>query len=302
MADYNKYHAEIILVEELVSQEKYEEALSKYDSLFNEYDFIFLRDLKVAAQISFLVAEKERGLKYIYRAIKGGWELSSLKSQKFLLNNLLDSDWSAIERQYEFLRYKYLSRIDTALRSKVYSMMEKDQTFAYEAHIIENEEEQKDFISENFPELSEEQLFELIEIIETYGYPGEFLIGNDVWASTILSHHNSQGLDYVRKDTLYDFIRPKLMQFLDKGYISPYEIALPEDWRKTLLSDGRESAYAYLNAPNTTNISQINRTRKAIGLRSVELRNRLIEIELKTGMSFYLPDWVDGKIVIEEKQ
>lgn len=91
------------------------------------------------------------------------------------------------------------------------------------------------------------------------------------------------------------------MKFLKEGYISPYEIALPADWKKTVISEWKESAYGYLNPPNTSNISQINKTRNAIGLRSVELRNELIDIETKTGMRLYLPDWIDGKIKIEEK-
>lgn len=298
--DYNKYHSEIIVAEELISQEKYEEALNRYDKLFNEYDFIFLRDYKVVSQISILIGEKEKGLVYIKKAISNGWELTNLKEQKFLGENLLESDWKKIEEQYENLHNRFLNRIDSTLKNRVRSMIEKDQKLAYKASIIENEQEQEKFISENFPKHSEEQLVHLIEIMETTGYPGEFLIGNDFWVSTILSHHNSQGLDYVKKDTLFDFIRPKLVQFLNEGYISPYEIALPEDWRKTVLSEWNESPYGYLNPPNPSNISQINKTRKAIGLRTIELRNKLVDIEVKTGMNFYLPDWIDGKIKIED--
>lgn len=299
--DYNKYHSEIILAEELISQEKYKEALFRYEKLFNEYDFIFLRDYKVASQISYLIGEKEKGLFYIKKAISNGWGLTNLKEQKFLSNQLVDAEWETIQEHYEDLHNQFLNRIDTTLKSRVRLMIEKDQKLAFEASIIEDEEEQEKYISENFPEHSEEQLANLIEIIETNGYPGEFLIGNDVWVSTILSHHNSQGSDYVRKDTLFDFIRPKLIDFLNKGYISPYEIALPEDWRKTVLSDWNESPYGYLSPPSAANISKINKTRRAIGLRPVDLRNKLIDIESKTGMCFYLPDWVDGKIKIEEK-
>lgn len=300
-SDYNKYHSEIILAEELISQEKYQEALIKYEELFNEYDFIFLRDYKIASQISLLIGEKEKGLIYIKKAISNGWKLTDIKEQTFLTENLSDSDWENIEEQYEGLHNQFLNRIDSTLRNKVQAMIEKDQELAYKAYIIEDEEEQEKFISENFPKHSEEQLADLLEIIDAYGYPGEFLIGNDYWVSTILSHHNSQGLDYVRKDTLFDFIKPKLIQFLNKGYVSPYEIALPEDWRETVLSEWNDSPYGYLNPPNTSNISQINKTREEIGLRTVELRNKLIDIEAKTGMSFYLPDWVDGKITIVEK-
>jgi len=33
----------------------------------------------------------------------------------------------------------------------------------------------------------------------------------------------------------------------------------------------------------------------------VALRNKLIDVENKTGINFYLPDWVKGKIIIENK-
>ncbi len=299
--DYNKYHSEIILAEELISQEKYKEALIRYEKLFTEYSFIFLRDYKVASQISFLIGEKEKGFTYIKKAIANGLELKKLKEEKFFGKYLLDSDWKKIEEQYEDLHNLFLNRINLTIKKEVRSMFENDQKIAYEAYIIEDEKEQEKFITENFPKHSEKQLVNLLDILEINGYPGEFLIGNDFWVSTILSHHNSQGTDYVRKDTLYDFIKPKLIQFLNKGYISPYEIALVEDWKKTVTSERKESPYGYLNPPNTSNISQINKTRIAIGLRTVELRNKLIDIEVKTGMSFYLPDWVDGKIKIEEK-
>ncbi|MDF1698712.1 MAG: hypothetical protein P1U56_22860 [Saprospiraceae bacterium] len=301
VADYNTYHSEIIWVEELISQEKYEEAFIQYEKLFNEYDFIFLRDNKIASQISFLIGEREKGLIFIKKAIANGWELTDLKKQKFLGKHLLESDWKVIEEQYENLYNQFLNRIDSKINSKVQSMIEKDQQIAYKAYVIEDEQEQEEFIAKNFPHHSEEQLIHLIDIIENNGYPGEFLIGNDFWMSTILSHHNSQGIDYVKKDTLYDIIRPKLFEALTNGYISPYEIALIEDWKKTVLSEWKQSPYGYLNPPKISTMNQINKTRKAIGLRPVELRNKLVDIEVKTGMSFYLPDWVDGKIKIEEK-
>lgn len=299
--DYTQYHSEIIAAETLISLEKYEEALMRYEKLFNQYDFIFLRDYKVAAQLSFLIGEKEKGLIYIKKGISNGWELGHLKEHTFLAKHLLASDWELIEEHYEHLHDQFLNSIDTTIRSSVHAMIEKDQKLAYKAYVIEDEKEQEKFISENFPEHSEKQLSDLIDIIESKGYPGEFLIGNDFWVSTILSHHNSQGVAYVREDTLFDFIKPKLMQFLKEGYISPYEIALPEDWKKAVTSEWKESSYGYLIPPNTSNISQINKARSAIGLPSVQLRNKLIAIETKTGMRLYLPDWVNGTIKIEEK-
>tara|TARA_B100001115_G_scaffold180170_1_gene172067 strand:+ start:1187 stop:2167 length:981 start_codon:yes stop_codon:yes gene_type:complete len=298
--DYRIYHSRIIEAEELISQEEYQAALIQYEALFADYDFIFLRDYKIAAQISFLIGDKEKGLLYLKKAIANGWEWTELKEQKFLNQHLSAADWKSIEDQYEDLHDQFLNRVDASLRTRVQAMFEKDQELAYEAYIIEDEQEQEKFIVENFPKHSEAQLANLLEILETQGYPGEFLIGNDFWVSTILSHHNSQGLEYVRKDTLFDLIKPKLKQYLKLGYISPYENALPEDWKGTILSEGKDSPYGYLVPPKTSNIFQINKARRAIGLGSVELRNKLIAIEAKTGMSLYLPDWVEGKIEVQE--
>lgn len=298
--DYNNYHATIIVAEELISQEKYQDALIQYEKLFNDYDFIFLRDYKIASQLSFLIGDKAKGMNFLNKAISDGWELNHLKEQKFLSKHLLASDWKVIENQYENFYNQFLNRIDSNVKTMVQTMIEKDQKIAYQAYIIEDEIEQEKYISENFPQHSEKQLKHLVKIFEDYGYPGEFLIGNDFWVSTILSHHNSQGTDYVLQDTLYDYIKPQLLQSLKKGLMSPYEFALVEDWKKTVISDGKESLYGYLTPPKTSSISQINKNRKHIGLRPVELRNKLVDIEEKTGMSFYLPDWVEGKIKIED--
>lgn len=298
--DYRSYHSRIIEAEELISQENYQAAMTQYEELFADYDFIFLRDYKIAAQISFLIGDRDKGLLYLKKAIANGWEWTEFKEHKFLNRHLSAAEWESIKDQYEDLRGQFLNRVDASLRARVQAMFEKDQKLAYEAYTIEDEQEQEKFIAENFPKHSEAQLAKLLEILETKGYPGEFLIGNDFWVSTILSHHNSQGLEYVGKDTLFDFIKPKLRQYLKLGYIAPYEIALPEDWKGSILSEGEDSPYGYLVPPKTSNISQINKARSVIGLGSVELRNKLIAIEAKTGMSFYLPDWVEGKIEVQE--
>ncbi|MBW1294753.1 hypothetical protein [Aquimarina litoralis] len=298
---YKDYHQAIITAEEYIGNENYEDALKQYEKIFTTYDFCFLRDYQIASQLLLITNKKEKGLTYIKKGIANGWELENIKSQKVIQQHLTDADWRNIEKQYDDLRSVYLNRIDTIVMNKVKLMIEKDQKMALKAYLIEDEEKQEAYILKNFPKHSEVQLKDLFKIIHTKGYPGEFLIGNNFWGSTILSHHNSIEPNYVRNDTLYPYIRPKLFQALDEGYISPYEIALIEDWKEVIITDEGESLYGYLNPPNTANISQINKTRKAIGLRSVELRNKLIDISHKTGINFYLPDWVEGKITIEKE-
>ena len=145
------------------------------------------------------------------------------------------------------LHKQFLNKINIDIRNRVQFMFEEDQKIAFRASQIEDEEEQEAFISKKFTKHSEEQIKKLLQIIIKNGYPGEFLIGNDFWSSTILSHHNSISPNFVRNDTLYDFIKPKLLQSLDRGYISPYEFALMEDWKKAVISDLDETIYGYVN-------------------------------------------------------
>ncbi len=55
------------------------------------------------------------------------------------------------------------------------------------------------------------------------------------------------------------------------------------------------------NLPLTSTLTETDKLRLKVGLRTVELRNRLVDLEKKTGMNFYLPDWVKGKVKIKQK-
>uniref|UniRef100_UPI0040495718 hypothetical protein n=1 Tax=Fulvivirga sp. TaxID=1931237 RepID=UPI0040495718 len=106
---------------------------------------------------------------------------------------------------------------------------------------------------------------------------------------------------YNKADTLFDYVRPKLLDALDKGQISPIEFVLAEDWKVASESNHGEVAYGFLGPTLNTKTAKVaNSMRKKIGLRSVELRNQLIDIEEETSIDLYLPrnPWQDGKITI----
>jgi len=196
---------------------------------------------------------------------------------------------------------KLFNRIDESLREKVQLMFKKDQKEALGALFRIGDKAQEKYAIKKFAPHSEAQIKELIIILENQGYPGEQLIGNDYWMSTIIGHHNSITQEYAKKDTLYNFIKPKLIRAIDKGQISPYEFALFDDWQKAVVSDRTEPGYGFLNSPVQSTLLKTDELRQAIGLRPVALRNKLIDVENKTGINFYLPDWVKGKIMIENK-
>jgi hypothetical protein len=180
-------------------------------------------------------------------------------------------------------------------------MFKKDQKMAIKALFRIGQKAKNRYYEEKFAPHSEHQMAHLIEILNKDGYLGEQLINNDYWLSTVLSHHNSISSNYNKPDTLFNYIRPKLLKALDDGQISPFEFALIENWKIAAESNHGQPSYGYLGPTLDSNsIELANSLRTKIGLRRIELRNQLVDIQKETGIDFYLPGnpWQNGKISI----
>ena len=125
-------------------------------------------------------------------------------------------------------------------------------------------------------------------------------MGNDWWVSVILSHHNSISTEYNSKDSIYLDLRPKLIEAIERGELHPYEFAIIEDWRSASLYQHKSTSYGFLGVvPDSSTLEKANVNRDAIGLRSIQLRNDLIDVEQSTGLNLYLPKgWQKGKITV----
>lgn len=301
-ADYRNYHTQIIQAENQLAVAQYREALKTYETIFDAYDFVFCRDYKIAAQVAAHLNDNRRAFRFMEKAFSSGWEMKDAKRLKSLKPIRDLPAWSKLEDSYDSLRTVYLNRIDSQTRETVHEMFKKDQKKALGALMRIGNKAQQAYGVKKFAPHSEAQLSELLEIINTKGYPGEKRIGNDFWGSTILSHHNSISPEYNKGDTLYENLRPYLLEALRAGEISPYEIALIEDWKIATTSEWNDPGYGYLNAPFTSTLSETESLRLGIGLRTVALRNALVEVEEITGINFFLPDWVKGKIEIQTRE
>ena len=288
--DHWKYHEQINKAEIRISNKEFDKALDLYEEVFNAYDHIFLKDHEIAAQLAFYTGDQEKALEYIKAGIVTGWDLKSIKKHKYLSPLQDHPKWENIEAAYLVLHNDYLKRIDRSTRELVHEMFKKDQRKALGALFRIGDKAQENYALRKFAPHSESQIGNLIKILKDQGYPGEQLVGNNYWMSTIISHHNSITQKYIQADTLFTFIRPELIKAIGKGQMSPYEFALIEDWRITVASDGKDTGYGFLNPPKGSTLIQTDKMRQKIGLRTVELRNRLIDIEEETGMQFYLPD------------
>jgi len=298
--NYLNYHSKVLECEQLIAEGKYTSAIDTFDALFKQFDFSFLRDIKVATELSAYQNDYQSGLQFTRLGIKAGWTLKSIKKNDNLQSLKESSEWSKLLSEYDSLHQTYLSRLNTQLKEQVHEMFKKDQKKALGALFRIGQKAKRRYSEKKFVPHSEQQLEQLEQILKNYGYPGERLIGNNLWGSVILSHHNSISVNYNSKDTIYAYLRPKLLNALKQGEISPYELAQIEDWRIAALNNHESTSYGFLGViPDDAALETTNNNRNVIGLRSISLRNDLIDVENKTGMNLHLPKgWQHGKITV----
>ena len=295
--EYTVYHQRVADVETLIASEKYEEALQAYESLFEQYEFIFLRDYQIATQLALCLNDDEKAKSLLIKGIRSGWTMKSIRKNGYLSTLRQHEDWRFIKKQYRSLNAQYESGLNQNLQERVKKMFSKDQWKALGALFTFSSDAQDRYAEKKFAPHSEKQITAFLEIVDAYGYPGEKLIGNDFWMSTILSHHNSISTAYNRIDTLYEIIKPKLWLALKMGQISAFEYVLIDEWYRATKKD---KTYGILDGPLQKNLESTNQLRKGAYLRSIEVHNKLVDIQGKTGMSFYLDGhpWSAGKIEI----
>jgi hypothetical protein len=302
--DYMNYHRDIINAEQLIIKEKYSDALLIFEKVFASYEFVFLKDYKVAAQLALFIEDEKRAFKFIRLGILDGWTLKEVLENKFLEPLQKKQEWEVINSQYDTLRNKYNERVNQKLREEVHEMFKRDQKLDFPYYLRIGQKAKERYALKKFAPNNEKQIARLKEILIEYRYPGERLIGNDTWMSTILIHHNSISTEYAQKDTLYPSLKLRLLKAIRKGEMSPDDYAIIEDWYVAVKSNRKEAAYGYLNTLTEQELPKSNELRENIGLHSVEIRNRLVDIQEQTGMNFYLEgtQWVKGKINVVNKR
>ena len=178
-----------------------------YERLFDNYDFIFLREYQIATQLALYLNETKKAENFLRKGMLSGWQMKSIKRNGYLAKLRETKDWKSIKKQYENLNKQHESNLNEQLRKRVKKMFSKDHWKALGALFKFSSKAQDKYGEKRFAPHSEKQIANFLDIYKNYGYPGEKLIGNDFWMSTILSHYNSISQEYGEKDTLYPSLK-----------------------------------------------------------------------------------------------
>jgi len=189
--NYQRYHQRVLQAEEHLIDSAYRQALDEYTSMLTTYDFIFVRDLKIATQVAWLVRDTAMAIHFLEKGMLAGWERKEIRRTDFLDALRLTNAYRELDKKYPTLRSQYESSLDQTLRKQVQRLFKQDQWKALGALLRIGRKAKDRYTERRFAPQSEEHLQALSTILETHGYPGERLIGNNYWGETILSHHNS---------------------------------------------------------------------------------------------------------------
>lgn len=75
---YFDYHRTITECEEIIATRQFNTALHRLDSLFEAYDFIFLRDIKLATQLALYEQNLEIGFDLFRLGLENGWSIKEI--------------------------------------------------------------------------------------------------------------------------------------------------------------------------------------------------------------------------------
>jgi hypothetical protein len=241
---YIEYHKAINKAEDLFfCHNMTDSSLHIYDQVFNDYSFLFVKDVLIAAQIAYFNQRPFR--KYLVLGFKFGLKLDHLENIELFkpVYQLLKLDYELLEL-FNRERKEYLSSIDYEYLLSIYNMSIHDQ-------INKND---KDLSYANF---KKECISKIIKMILDKGFPGSKMIGiddNNIFREighpeydfNYLKNKSGHNLSYfkleeesftattimtilIHNGCAYDELKPYFENLIDSGLIHPRQIALMND-------------------------------------------------------------------------
>jgi len=264
-------------------------AISRLDSIYNDFEFIYAKHCIKALQICCYVNDSLKADKWLSRCFKQGVPFWVINLNDITKKSLLFSTTKRTVNNYDSLRAVYMSSINLKLSRQIDSLFTIDQKFTRRVNdgffLFRHTIYGLQWLKNN------KRQFRVIDtIIDRYGFPGERLIGIGNWDEDTAGKKflKSRGPSVLEDKRTYFMlihyyssprkdINDKLLKNVSNGFIPAYQFGALNDfmarWGKHKYGN-----YPYYNVwhhdPNKSNLESINRRRHSIGLNSVEQQTR----------------------------
>jgi hypothetical protein len=287
--DYYAYHAACREIENILLVQKWEEALEGYRRLERDFDFLFKKDLKIALQLAYRTRDSTSFRSFSEEAFARGWKWKRAKKELKINPDFasgMKKELKSFAKKAEPPVFLYPD-----VREKVKRLFVQDQWQALGALFTFSPEKQDRYAERKIAPKARDRVEKIQEIINQIGYPGEMLIGNSIWSSTIFSHYNSISEKFVKEDTLYPVLRESLRKELGLGRISPFEFAIIDNWYQSIVSDRKIESYGILEGEVSEDaIKEVDANRLSVGLPTVDQYNRLLDLQSKSGIRLFFSE------------
>ncbi len=289
--NYIEYHRSILQIEEYVLVDAYAPALVLFDSLFEQYEFVYAIDCFTAAQLATLEAKPTQAFFFLEKGILRGlsWDLIA---ENGILNPLQsEKEWLKLKAAYPELRMKYENSIDQELCREVQKLYEIDLAKTEELKAASLVWEQ--IVYPQWRKQVRRNMEVLLAMIKEKGFPGEKIIGLDeclgvdydmaamppklpVIGRNVLLNSKMAFLMTVHyfSDPHQDF-NDLLLEEVKKGNLPPGHYAAINDFQAKY-GKQKYGDYEYYNQwhkddrAKRRSIKKVNKRRAAIGLGSYQ--------------------------------
>lgn len=289
--DYNDYHGRINRAEELITKEQFDQSINIYESVFAEYEYVFVKDLVIAAQIAILNNDVTKATTLIERAMKNGYDCSCIEKIPVFKKYIKSKDWQLlIERKKEY-EIEYKKSIDLKLNYEFHKRYKSEQeakgTNRYSSMVVENYQRIKSLM-DSIPFPSEKRIgLDNGTILRTSrgGKLNSCNVSNSKVIPTLLHYDNpitDIGLDKFTKAIKSGDLHPRQFAYIysfETNYVS--RLSKNKDVNSPHLP---QYAFNYAFGKKTDDIDKSNKDRIKFGINTIEIDKVKSEVEKKFGL------------------
>jgi hypothetical protein len=249
---------------------------TSYYNTFEKFEFVFARDCYNALEVSSKRKNFEKVDYFLRRCIKQGVEFETLKSDTILSEYKKTEYWPKILLAKDSLRILYERNVNWEIRSEIIEMFSQDQQIRDLADKNRFNIFKIGKLNKEFEKTDSILVDRLIQITETYGFPGEKLIGidNSSMHPKINSNKLTAGMPIVI--FIHHFSQPNpsystiLIDEVATGYLSNEHYSSISDFEYTYGKQqfGSPLCYSQRFNPDLT-VTEINKNRKELNLISI---------------------------------